>query len=157
MVAPAASGTSCSSPRVVTPWGDPPVFSIPLQSGDTSYPRADFSLVCPGVLSSDSSQQRSRRAVCAGGRLWLHCARQCCPKRVMFLLLSFFHCNASRCFRKKRLIIYHHNKDFLAEEKPINVLLSIGTRVLLRVFIFSNYSQMTPIVSVCSWVLGCKC
>lgn len=32
---------------------------IPLQSGDTSYPRAVFSLVGPGVLSSDSSQWRT--------------------------------------------------------------------------------------------------
>lgn len=37
-----------SSPWVVTSWGDPPVVSVALQSGDTSYPRAAFSLVGPG-------------------------------------------------------------------------------------------------------------
>lgn len=87
-----------------------------------------------GMLSSDSSQLRSPRA------LWLRQApapsypsssSPALPKMGMFLLLSFFHCNAFTLLQEKRLIIYHHNEDFLAEEKPINVLLSIGTKVLL--------------------------
>lgn len=58
---------------------------------------------------------------------------QSCQNRACFSFCHFsivrFHAGLGK--KKKRLIIYHSNRVFLAEEKPIKVLLSIGTQVSL--------------------------